>query len=75
LEVGGEGGFKLDLRQDCDPGRQGHDPGKWKLKGAVRTETPLLPTFLPFLFVKEGGALCSLWLLRAGKGQCRGREG
>jgi hypothetical protein len=32
LEVGAEGGFKLDLRQD-------HDPGKWKLKGAVRTET------------------------------------
>jgi hypothetical protein len=32
LEVGAEGGFKLDLRQDCDPGKQ-------KLKGAVRTET------------------------------------
>jgi hypothetical protein len=32
LEVGAEGGFKLDLRQD-------HDPGKQKLKGAVRTET------------------------------------
>jgi hypothetical protein len=32
LEVGAEGGFKLDLRQD-------HDPGKQNLKGAVRTET------------------------------------
>jgi hypothetical protein len=32
LEVGAERGFKLDLRQDCDP-------GKWKLKGAVRTKT------------------------------------
>jgi hypothetical protein len=32
LEVGAEGGFKLDFRQD-------HDPGKRKLKGAVRTET------------------------------------
>jgi hypothetical protein len=32
LEVGAEGGFKLDLRQDCDPGKQ-------ELKGAVRTET------------------------------------
>jgi hypothetical protein len=32
LEVGAEGGFKLDLRQDRDPGKQ-------KLKGAVRTET------------------------------------
>jgi hypothetical protein len=32
LEVRAEGGFKLDLRQDCDPGKQ-------KLKGAVRTET------------------------------------
>jgi hypothetical protein len=39
LEVGAEGGFKLDLRQDCDPGRQDCDPGKQKLKGAVRTET------------------------------------
>jgi hypothetical protein len=39
LEVGAEGGFKLDLRQDCDPGRQDHDPGKQKLKGAIRTET------------------------------------
>jgi hypothetical protein len=32
LEVGAEGGFKLDLRQDRDSGKQ-------KLKGAVRTET------------------------------------
>jgi hypothetical protein len=32
LEVGAEGEFKLDLRQD-------HDPGTQKLKGAVRTET------------------------------------
>jgi hypothetical protein len=39
LEVGAEGGFKLDLRQNCDPGRQDRDPGKQKLKGAVRTET------------------------------------
>jgi hypothetical protein len=39
LEVGAEGGFKLDLRQGCDPGRQDRDPGKQKLKGAVRTET------------------------------------
>jgi hypothetical protein len=39
LEVGAEGGFKLNLRQDCDPGRQDHDPGKQKLNGAVRTET------------------------------------
>jgi hypothetical protein len=39
LEIGAEGGFKLDLRQDCDPGRQDCDPGKQKLKGAVRTET------------------------------------
>jgi hypothetical protein len=39
LEVGAEGGFKLDLRQDCDPGRQDRDPGKQKLKGAIRTET------------------------------------
>jgi hypothetical protein len=39
LEVGAEGGFKLDLRQDCDPGRQDRDSGKQKLKGAVRTET------------------------------------
>jgi hypothetical protein len=31
LEVGAEGEFKLDLRQDHDPGKQ--------LKGAVRTET------------------------------------
>jgi hypothetical protein len=37
--LGTEGGFKLDLRQDCDCGRQDHDPGKQKLKGAVRTET------------------------------------
>jgi hypothetical protein len=35
----GRGGFKLDLRQDCDSGRQDCDPGKQKLKGAVRTET------------------------------------
>jgi hypothetical protein len=28
----GKGGFKLDLRQDCDPGKQ-------ELKGAVKTET------------------------------------
>jgi hypothetical protein len=43
LEVGAEGGFKLDLRQDRDPGKQ-------KLKGALRTETyraPLLPTHPP----------------------------
>jgi hypothetical protein len=33
LEVGAEGGFKLDLRLDCDPGKQ------QELKGAVRTET------------------------------------
>jgi hypothetical protein len=39
LEVGAEGGFKLDLRLDCDPGRLDRDPGKQKLKGAVRTET------------------------------------
>jgi hypothetical protein len=39
LEVGAEGGFKLDLRLDCDPGRLDHDPGKQKLKVAVRTET------------------------------------
>jgi hypothetical protein len=39
LEVGAEGGFKLDLRQDCDPERQDRDPGKQTLKGAVRTET------------------------------------
>jgi hypothetical protein len=39
LEVGAGGGFKLDLRQDCDPERQDRDPGKQKLKGAVRTET------------------------------------
>jgi hypothetical protein len=39
LEVGAEGGFKLDLRLDCDPGRQDRDPGKQKLKGAVKTET------------------------------------
>jgi hypothetical protein len=32
LEVGAEGGFKVDLRQDPDPGKQ-------ELKGAVRTET------------------------------------
>jgi hypothetical protein len=32
LEVGAEGGFKLDLRLDRDPGKQ-------ELKGAVRTET------------------------------------
>jgi hypothetical protein len=32
LEVGAEGEFKLDLRQDRDPGKQ-------KLKGAVKTET------------------------------------
>jgi hypothetical protein len=32
LEVGTEAEFKLDLRQDRDPGKQ-------KLKGAVRTET------------------------------------
>jgi hypothetical protein len=25
---GAEGGFKLDLRQDRDPGRQDRDPGK-----------------------------------------------
>jgi hypothetical protein len=31
LEVGAEGEFKLDLRQD-------HDPGKQKLKGALRTK-------------------------------------
>jgi hypothetical protein len=37
--VGAEGGFKLDLRLDCDPGRQDCDPGKQELKGAVRTET------------------------------------
>jgi hypothetical protein len=37
LEVGAEGGFRLDLRQDRDPGRQDRDPGKQKLKGAVRT--------------------------------------
>jgi hypothetical protein len=39
LEVRAEGGFKLDLRLDCDPGRQNRDPGKQKLKGTVRTET------------------------------------
>jgi hypothetical protein len=39
LEVGAEGGFKLDWRLDCNPGRQDRDPGKQKLKGAVRTET------------------------------------
>jgi hypothetical protein len=39
LEVGAEGGFKLDLRLDCDPERKDCDPGKQKLKGAVRTET------------------------------------
>jgi hypothetical protein len=39
LEVGAEGGFKLDLRLDYDPGRQDCDPGKQELKGAVRTET------------------------------------
>jgi hypothetical protein len=39
LEVGAEGGFKLDLRLDYDPGRQDRDPGKQKLKGVVRTET------------------------------------
>jgi hypothetical protein len=32
LEVGAKGEFKLHLRKD-------HDPGKQKLKGAVRTET------------------------------------
>jgi hypothetical protein len=32
LEVGAEGGLKLDLRKDRDPGKQ-------KLKGAVRTKT------------------------------------
>jgi hypothetical protein len=32
LEVGAEGVFKLDLRQDRDPGKQ-------KLKGAVGTKT------------------------------------
>jgi hypothetical protein len=32
FEVGAEGEFKLDLKQD-------HDPGKQKLKGAVRTKT------------------------------------
>jgi hypothetical protein len=32
LEVGAEEEFKLDLRQDLDPGKQ-------KLKDAVRTET------------------------------------
>jgi hypothetical protein len=32
LDVGAEGEFKLNLRQDGDPGKQ-------KLKGAVRTET------------------------------------
>jgi hypothetical protein len=35
LEVGAEGGFKLDLRQD-------HDPGKQKLKGAVRTISAII---------------------------------
>jgi hypothetical protein len=35
LEVGAEREFKLDLRQDCDPGKQ-------KLKGAL--SVPLLPT-------------------------------
>jgi hypothetical protein len=39
LEVGAEGGFKLEMWQDCDSGRQDRDPGKQKLKGAVRTET------------------------------------
>jgi hypothetical protein len=34
LEVGAEGEFKLDLRQDCDSGKQ-------RLKGVVRTETYL----------------------------------
>jgi hypothetical protein len=34
LEIGAEGEFKLDLRQDCDPGKQ-------KSKDAVRTETYL----------------------------------
>jgi hypothetical protein len=32
LEVGAEGEFKLDLRQDRDPGRQDCDPGKQKLR-------------------------------------------
>jgi hypothetical protein len=39
LDVVAEGGFKLDLRQNCDPGMQDCDPGKQELKGAVRTET------------------------------------
>jgi hypothetical protein len=44
LEVGAEGGFKLDLRQDCDPGKQ-------KLKDAVRTETHAIIANIPHFFV------------------------
>jgi hypothetical protein len=56
LEVGAEGGFKLDLRQDRDPGKQ-------KLKGAGRTETYQCHYCLHsslFLFVKEGGVVLAL---------------
>jgi hypothetical protein len=39
--IGGWGRRRIQARleQDCDPGRQDRDPGKQKLKGAVRTET------------------------------------
>jgi hypothetical protein len=48
--LGAEGGFKLDLRQDRDSGKQ-------KLKGAVRTETYQCHycQHSSLFFVKEGG--------------------
>jgi hypothetical protein len=55
LEVGAEGEFKLDLRQDRDPGKQ-------KLKGAVRSETYQCHycQHSSLFFVKEGGVVFAL---------------
>jgi hypothetical protein len=56
LEVGAEGGFKLDLRQD-------RDSGKRKLKGAVRTETyrrHYCQHSSLFCLLKKGGVVFAL---------------
>jgi hypothetical protein len=52
LEVGAEGEFKLDLRQD-------HDPGKQKLKGTVRTET-----YRRHYCQQSFPSSCNLWACR-----------
>jgi hypothetical protein len=79
LEVGEEGGFKLDLKQDRDPGKQ-------KLKDAVRTEThqchycqqgPVLVTItVPASREEEPRGIMAwyqIWWHYSSKAMCRGR--